>query len=286
MTKEIEKINVAYLGGIPEIAEFIYHNPYLNLKLVVCELSNRYIMENFSIIRNCNFCAASNNQEILDAINILRDISVIIVSGFGIILRKNIIKEYTCFNIHFSNLPYYKGRHPLYWATVKENLSLGITIHQINEGIDTGNIIAQKLCPYYFWENNDHIYNKLLQEVPNLLDQLILFLNGEVKSIENTTGYYYPPVTTTETTLNLDLDTPSVIFNKVRAQSSYGGVKLVYNNHLYSIKKVHFISFNHYKKIKDENKLNSSYVYIILNTENVLILTDYYIQKTLNYKHE
>lgn len=45
-------------------------------------------------------------------------------------------------NLHPSFLPWNKGYHPNYWS-IKEGTPFGVTLHYIDEGIDTGNILAQ-----------------------------------------------------------------------------------------------------------------------------------------------
>ena len=50
-------------------------------------------------------------------------------------------------NLHPSYLPWNRGYHPNYWS-IKDQAPHGVTIHQINSGIDTGNIIAQRLVEY------------------------------------------------------------------------------------------------------------------------------------------
>lgn len=49
-------------------------------------------------------------------------------------------------NLHISYLPYNRGAHPLFWASF-EGTPVGVTIHEIDEGVDTGPIIAQQRVP-------------------------------------------------------------------------------------------------------------------------------------------
>lgn len=46
-------------------------------------------------------------------------------------------------NVHTSLLPKYRGRHPLVWAIMCGEKETGVTIHYMDEGIDTGDIITQ-----------------------------------------------------------------------------------------------------------------------------------------------
>ena len=49
-----------------------------------------------------------------------------------------------CINIHTANLPKYRGLYPTYWAMASGEKVVGISIHYIEKGIDTGKIILQK----------------------------------------------------------------------------------------------------------------------------------------------
>lgn len=46
-------------------------------------------------------------------------------------------------NLHISYLPFNRGAHPNFWSWI-ENTQAGVTIHEIDDGIDTGPIIAQQ----------------------------------------------------------------------------------------------------------------------------------------------
>ena len=65
--------------------------------------------------------------------------------GYRHILSSEIIKTIGCpiINLHMSFLPYNKGAHPIFWAFYDQN-KCGITIHELNAGIDTGPIIFRK----------------------------------------------------------------------------------------------------------------------------------------------
>jgi methionyl-tRNA formyltransferase len=71
-------------------------------------------------------------------------------------------------NIHLSYLPWNKGAHPNFWAHWDGTPS-GVTIHKINEGLDTGNIIFQKIIKFEKNENTFALtYNKLFLEAEEL----------------------------------------------------------------------------------------------------------------------
>lgn len=71
---------------------------------------------------------------------------LIVVAHFEKVLQKNIIDipKLGCINLHPSLLPNYRGLSPQHWPIIKGDEYTGITVHFINEGIDTGDIIIQK----------------------------------------------------------------------------------------------------------------------------------------------
>lgn len=68
----------------------------------------------------------------------------VVVSGTGIIGKKVLALAPMFINIHVGITPRYRGVHGGFWAIAENRLDLvGVTIHQIDAGVDTGGIIAQ-----------------------------------------------------------------------------------------------------------------------------------------------
>ncbi|HLE40029.1 MAG TPA: methionyl-tRNA formyltransferase [Nitrospirota bacterium] len=74
---------------------------------------------------------------------------VIVVAAYGQILPKEILSlpKYRCINIHASLLPQYRGAAPINWAIIRGETRAGITIMQMDEGMDTGGILMQEDIP-------------------------------------------------------------------------------------------------------------------------------------------
>jgi methionyl-tRNA formyltransferase len=70
----------------------------------------------------------------------------IVVTAYGQILPREILMlpKYGCLNIHASLLPYYRGAAPINWAIIRNETRTGITIMQMDEGMDTGAILLQE----------------------------------------------------------------------------------------------------------------------------------------------
>ncbi len=74
---------------------------------------------------------------------------VIVVAAYGQILPKDVLTlpQYGCINIHASLLPLYRGAAPINWAIIRGDKETGITIMQMDEGMDTGAILMQESVP-------------------------------------------------------------------------------------------------------------------------------------------
>jgi methionyl-tRNA formyltransferase len=54
------------------------------------------------------------------------------------------LPKYGCINIHTAKLPKYRGLYPTYWAMACGEKTIGVSIHYIEKGIDTGKILLQQ----------------------------------------------------------------------------------------------------------------------------------------------
>jgi methionyl-tRNA formyltransferase len=62
-------------------------------------------------------------------------------------------------NCHAGKLPFYRGRNILNWALINDEIEFGITVHYLDEGIDTGDIISQ----HCYQISDDDDYSTLLE---------------------------------------------------------------------------------------------------------------------------
>jgi len=69
--------------------------------------------------------------------------------SFNQIFRKRLIEypRLQIINCHAGKLPFYRGRNILNWALINDEKEFGITVHYVDEGIDTGDILAQRMFP-------------------------------------------------------------------------------------------------------------------------------------------
>jgi methionyl-tRNA formyltransferase len=77
------------------------------------------------------------------------DAEMMVVVGYGQIIPQNIIDlpRYGILNVHASLLPKYRGAAPIQWAIAKGETVTGVTIMQIDAGLDTGDMLLKESLP-------------------------------------------------------------------------------------------------------------------------------------------
>lgn len=88
---------------------------------------------------------------------------VIIVVAYGKILATDILNsaKYGCINVHASLLPKYRGSAPVQWAVLNGDSETGVTIMQMDEGIDTGDILLAEKTPIDINETSEELFERL-----------------------------------------------------------------------------------------------------------------------------
>lgn len=141
-----------------------------------------------NFLKKKNFRVVSYKQKKPSKISLNND-DIIISFGYRHIIKKNKLKKLkkTPINLHMSYLPYNRGSHPNFWSFIN-NTPKGITIHEIDEGIDTGKIILQKKILFkkgkkITFKNS---YNLLFIELEKLFKKNYLYiLSGNYKTKKN-----------------------------------------------------------------------------------------------------
>jgi len=88
---------------------------------------------------------------------------LIVVAAYGRILPTTILTlpPLGCINVHASLLPKYRGAGPIQWAIANGETETGITIMQISEQMDTGDIFLQKALPIAANDTGGSLHDKL-----------------------------------------------------------------------------------------------------------------------------
>ena len=121
---------------------------------------------------------------------------VMVVAAFGQIITKEILEmpKYGCINVHASLLPAYRGAAPIQWAVINGDKESGVAIMQMDEGIDTGDMIEKAVVPIAEDETGGSLFDKLSHTGAKLCVKVLKDLEegtavGKKQPEESTTPY-------------------------------------------------------------------------------------------------
>lgn len=120
---------------------------------------------------------------------------IMVVVAFGQILPKEILEmtPYGCVNVHASLLPKYRGAAPIQWSIIDGEEVTGVTTMQMDEGLDTGDMLLKTEIPMDAKETGGSLHDKLAAAGAKLcVETLEALQNKTVTPIpqgETTTAY-------------------------------------------------------------------------------------------------
>ncbi len=165
--------------------------------------------------------------------------------SFNQIFKKRIINlpKYKIINCHAGKLPFYRGRNILNWVLINDEKEFGITVHFVDDKIDTGDIISQRSYEISDLDNYKTLLERAYVSCAEILyDTILMFKKGQVKAkkqIEiHPKGSYYSQRKIGDEILNWNQSSRQ-IFNFVRAICSPGPISRSFiNNKEMKINKV------------------------------------------------
>ena len=184
-------------------------------------------------------------QRIRDAesLQILKDIQpdIIVVAAYGKILPREILDLplYGCVNIHASVLPKYRGAAPIHWAVVNGEKETGITIMQMDTGMDTGDILLVEKIEISASADTGEIFQKLAVTGSSLIIKALEKIEkGELNPIkqEESEATYAPVLTKEDELLEWNMKAEDV-FNKIRGMNPWPGVYTFFRGERLKIQK-------------------------------------------------
>lgn len=125
-----------------------------------------------------NFKQEEDRQTLADL-----NADLMIVVAYGLLLPKAVLEapRLGCINVHASLLPRWRGAAPIHRALLAGDSETGVTIMQMDEGLDTGAMLLKKSCPITATETSGELHDKLaqigaealLESLPGIADQSI-----------------------------------------------------------------------------------------------------------------
>jgi methionyl-tRNA formyltransferase len=111
---------------------------------------------------------------------------VMVVAAYGLILPKAVLQipAHGCLNIHASLLPRWRGAAPIQRAIQAGDAETGITIMQMDEGLDTGDMLLKRVCPIAADDTAQTLHDKLSSMgASSIIEALKMLAEGRLEPV-------------------------------------------------------------------------------------------------------
>lgn len=252
------KLNIIFAGTpefSAEILKSLYKNKKINITAVYTQpdrpsgrgkkitgtavkqlvLENNNILNiNIPVEQPDNFKKSNPNRE--NYISKLNDYKpdLIIVAAYGLILPKAIldIPKYGCINIHTSLLPRWRGAAPIQRSILAGDTETGVSIQQMDIGLDTGDVIDFATCEITDQDTTISLTKKLLELSINLLQTVINnIISNEINYTKqnNSLVTYAEKLNKAEAIIDFNSNA-EFIHRQIRAFNPWPGAKIKLDN--------------------------------------------------------
>lgn len=222
------KLNIGYFADGPW-SHVAFEKVIKDKEIKISFICARYgtkdeTLKNYAKKYNIEYIKHENiNSEEFISIVSKYECDLFVSMSFNQIFKPQIINlpKYKTINCHAGMLPFYRGRNILNWALINDEKEFGITVHYVDEGIDTGDIIIQRAYSISDQDNYQTLLERAYDNCADILyDAIVMFKKGFVKAKKQTEihpiGFYCSQRKVGDEILNWN-QTSREIFNFVRA---------------------------------------------------------------------
>ncbi|MEM7332034.1 MAG: methionyl-tRNA formyltransferase [Chloroflexota bacterium] len=159
---------------------------------------------------------------------------LIVVVAFGQILRSHVLDlpQYSCINVHASLLPRWRGASPIQHAILAGDAETGVTLMQMDVGLDTGPMFVKATTPVEPQETAASLHDKLAGLGAMLLrDKLGDIVNGRIPATpqDDSLSTYAPLIKKSEGEIDWD-QSCETIDRQIRAMTPWPGARTSWKN--------------------------------------------------------
>jgi methionyl-tRNA formyltransferase len=153
------------------------------------------------------------------------DYDVMVVAAYGLILPKSTLDIKPCINIHGSLLPRWRGAAPIHRAIESGDAETGVTIMQMEEGLDTGPMLSMEAIPIEDSDTTGTLHDKLAALGGRMIVDALRRYAGLKPVTQPEEGVTYAAKISKEEA-KMDLSQPAeVLARKVRAFNPFPGAQ-------------------------------------------------------------
>ncbi len=140
---------------------------------------------------------------------------LMIVTAYGLLLPKAVLDmpRLGCINVHASLLPRWRGAAPIQRAILAGDKQTGITIMQMDEGLDTGDMLAEQICDIRHDDTGSNLHDRLMAMGADiLLEMLPDFIEGKItpQKQDDTQANYASKLSKQEAEINWSLSAEQI----------------------------------------------------------------------------
>ena len=168
-------------------------SPYPNLTKIICE--------NAGI--PCLLVDSVNSNDALEQLT-AHHANFAIVASFGEIFKQELLNLFPIYNVHMGVLPHFRGAYTNFWKILNNDDVYGVTIHQMEEKVDSGNIILIREQDFStvvfagdFFKMNYEMAAEALIDAIELIQKQVF-----PAYMDNSSGKYYRKHTAADMVLN------------------------------------------------------------------------------------
>ena len=229
----MKKIRIGYLADGPwsHLAfEKIIQDDLIEIVFIVPRSdTNDNTLKDYSIKYNIDYLhpVSINSLEFIETAKSYNT-DLLVSMSFNQIFKSSIlaVPKIGVINCHAGKLPFYRGRNILNWALINDEKYFGITVHFVDEGIDTGDIIKQNIYPITDLDDYNSLLNVAYVECAIILyDSIKEIQNGSynriIQSAIHPIGFYCGTRGKGDEVINWN-QTSRQLFNFIRAINKPG----------------------------------------------------------------
>ena len=166
-------------------------------------------------------------------VEILEEIKpdLVVVVAYGKLLPHDFLvyPKYGCINIHASILPKYRGASPIHFAVLNGDEETGVTAMQMDDGLDTGDILHIRKCPIGINDTTERMYEIMAPlGAETLMETIEMLENGQLNPIKQDDALASKVGLLTRDMSSIDWSKSAFeIHNKIRGLYSWPGASTV-----------------------------------------------------------
>ncbi|TQR27645.1 methionyl-tRNA formyltransferase [Campylobacter sp. MIT 97-5078] len=254
-----------------------YKNPDLNL----IKLAKKHKIPIF-IVKNIN------DENFIKEILTFKP-NLLVSMSFDQIFKADLLDYFKnkIINCHAGKLPFYRGKNILNWVLINDEKEFGISVHFVDLGIDTGDIILQKCFTISDKDDYSSLLKKAHRECANVLfEALKLFVKGAVRAKkQGKIGFYCPARIKGDEFIDFHQSSREC-FNFIRALNALDlGAKAFIEDKIITIFKSKLIKAPHYKGIEGAVVGLEKDHFLVKTKDSVLKITAFHFEGQIKIGH-